>query len=396
MRTLYLCYFGLREPLVQTQVLPYLKELAKDPIQVTLLTFEPDWPVSWLTSEHEEWQHRLKDSGIVWRVLKYHRRPSLPGTLWDILCGVVEILRLRPDVLHARGHIPLAMALVGSRLTSSRVIFDIRGLLADEYVDAGIMRFGGPSYRALKWLERAGIRNADQIVVLTEKMRDWVLEQGWRDESAIEVIPCCVNLAKFKEEPIESRDLVYAGSVTGLYQLEEMGRFCLSWKKIYPTAKLRILTGAPATEVLLRLSGLGVTEGDVWIGRVDPCDVPAHLSQAGVGLSFRKATFSQIAASPTKIPEYLAAGLPVVANRGAGDTDKILENHKVGVIIDDLSGSGIDLAAGQLSELMNDTDLARRCKQVAREYFDLETVGGIGYRKVYQQIIHKTPISPKI
>ena len=28
LRTLYVCYFGLREPLVQTQVLPYLRELA--------------------------------------------------------------------------------------------------------------------------------------------------------------------------------------------------------------------------------------------------------------------------------------------------------------------------------------------------------------------------------
>jgi len=27
--TLYICYFGIREPLVQTQVLPYLRELMK-------------------------------------------------------------------------------------------------------------------------------------------------------------------------------------------------------------------------------------------------------------------------------------------------------------------------------------------------------------------------------
>jgi hypothetical protein len=26
-RTLYICYFGVREPLVQTQVLPYLREI---------------------------------------------------------------------------------------------------------------------------------------------------------------------------------------------------------------------------------------------------------------------------------------------------------------------------------------------------------------------------------
>ena len=38
-RTLYLCYFGLREPLVQTQVLPYLRELVAGGVRVSLLTF---------------------------------------------------------------------------------------------------------------------------------------------------------------------------------------------------------------------------------------------------------------------------------------------------------------------------------------------------------------------
>jgi predicted component of type VI protein secretion system len=39
--TLYICYFGLREPLVQTQVLPYLRQLTSAAIRVRLLTFEP-------------------------------------------------------------------------------------------------------------------------------------------------------------------------------------------------------------------------------------------------------------------------------------------------------------------------------------------------------------------
>ena len=38
---LYICYFGLREPLVQTQVLPYLRQLRSEKLQVSLLTFEP-------------------------------------------------------------------------------------------------------------------------------------------------------------------------------------------------------------------------------------------------------------------------------------------------------------------------------------------------------------------
>src|SRR5207244_9415962 len=45
-RTLSVCSFGLREPLVQTQVLPYLRELSRAGAKVWLLTFEPsstDW-----------------------------------------------------------------------------------------------------------------------------------------------------------------------------------------------------------------------------------------------------------------------------------------------------------------------------------------------------------------
>ena len=39
-RSLHICYFGLREPLVQTQVLPYLRELAGSGVAMSLLTFE--------------------------------------------------------------------------------------------------------------------------------------------------------------------------------------------------------------------------------------------------------------------------------------------------------------------------------------------------------------------
>lgn len=394
-KALYLCYFGLREPLVQTQVLPYLRELRKDGVEIVILTFEPGWPASWGEGEGEGWRSRLSSEGIEWEALKYHKRPAVPATLWDILAGVRTILRTRPKVLHARGHIPLAMALIGAGMTGSRVIFDIRGLLADEYVDAGIMRVGGTAYRGLKWIERRGMQRADQLVVLTGRMKDWLIEQGLTDESRIEVIPCCVDIGKFNAAGLMGADLIYTGSVTGLYLLDDMGRFFLAWKKSNPKSRFRILTGWPVSEVRGRLTRLGIESEDLIIGRVEPAEIPGHLKLAGAGLSFRKATFSQIAASPTKVPEYLAAGLPVVANRGVGDTDKILENHGVGVIIDDLTGDGLDSAAGKLAGLMQDPELAGRCRRVARDYFDLETVGGARYREVYRRILPADFLPPK-
>ena len=44
---LYICYFGVREPLVQTQVLPYLRKIVEGGVRMSLLTFEPDRPAAW-------------------------------------------------------------------------------------------------------------------------------------------------------------------------------------------------------------------------------------------------------------------------------------------------------------------------------------------------------------
>src|ERR1051325_4649385 len=81
MRALYICYFGLREPLVQTQVLPYLRELVAGGVEMALLTFEPQ------RFDPTEWRERVREDGIEWEALPYHKRPALPATLYDIVRG---------------------------------------------------------------------------------------------------------------------------------------------------------------------------------------------------------------------------------------------------------------------------------------------------------------------
>jgi glycosyltransferase involved in cell wall biosynthesis len=285
--------------------------------------------------------------------------------------------------------------LLARRLCGAKVIFDIRGLVADEYVDAGIWRERGAVYKTIKWIERIGIARADQIVVLTERMYDWLVENMMANPSKIEVIPCCADLSRFngksdgaKVEPdtADRFEVVYAGSVTGLYMLEEMGRFFLVLRERRPNAYLRILTASPTAEASERLRNLGLGMEDYWIGAIPPSEIPAYLRGAKIGLSFRKPTFSQIAASPTKIPEYLAAGIPVVSNAGIGDTDRVLLDDRIGIVVKDFNRDAYDQAVSGLLELLDDADLANRCRSSADKRFDLEKVGVERYRRLYQRI----------
>src|SRR6187455_1909901 len=111
--TLYICYFGVRQPLVRTQVIPYLQELAKGGYKVHLLTFEPDLSTEWTSEQIEAERSQLAEKGIVWQCLAYHKRPSAIATAWDIFAGSrfirKMIAREEINVLHGRVHVATLM-----------------------------------------------------------------------------------------------------------------------------------------------------------------------------------------------------------------------------------------------------------------------------------------------
>jgi glycosyltransferase involved in cell wall biosynthesis len=397
LRTLYVCYFGLREPLVQTQVLPYLRDLAAAGIEVHLLTFEPRLHRSWDSKTRNGAHTQLAAEGIKWTAMAYHKRPSLPATLYDIAAGAWQVVRIvrrnHISVVHARAHIPMAMALIAARVTGCLLVFDIRGLMAEEYADAGVWAKKSFKFRAIKLLEQTGIKKANQIVVLTNGMREWLSKGGLARADKIEVIPCCVDFTRYallaNETDVEPEkfEVVYAGSVTGLYLLEEMAAFFLTLRAHEPRAFLRILTTSSADEASARLRRAGLAPDDFWVGGVKAKEVPAYLRRASLGLSFRKSTFSQLAASPTKIPEYLAAGLPVVSNAGIGDVDTLLESERVGVVVHSFTAAEFERAAKRALQLAAEDGVRPRCMEVARRNFDVKTIGANGYANVYRRLM---------
>jgi glycosyltransferase involved in cell wall biosynthesis len=390
-RTLYICYLSLNEPLVQSQVLPYLRELVSGGIEVHLLTFEKDLkPES--SAQLAAGRQNLAAQGIAWSYLPYHKRPSIPATFYDVIRGVLRIGRLVRrhgiDVLHARAHIPMAMVLLARRFTRCATIFDLRGLIAEEYVDAGIWKEGSVPFKAIKSIERAGLRGSNQVVVLTERVRAWLVNANPALASKISVIPCCVDRARFADTDVlrDRFELVYAGSVVGLYLLEEMGRFFVALQRLQPNARFRILTHGSQAMVSDVLQGVGISANDFEVVAVDPGDVPKQLQRARLGISLRKPTFSQIAASPTKIAEYLAAGIPVVSNAGTGDVDELLKSERVGLTVHSFGDVTLAEAATKALALTSEADIEDRCRQAAAGHFDLAEIGGNRYREVYRRI----------
>jgi glycosyltransferase involved in cell wall biosynthesis len=407
MNGLYICYFGLREPLVQSQVIPYLVELAADGIDLTLLTFEPKNPV-WSSTEREQWRERLRRLGIRWLSLRYHKFPSLPATVFDILVGSVATcylaMKYRVDVIHARGHVPTAMALLARKLGLAALIFDIRGFMPEEYVDAGVWPAGGALYQITKVVERRLLAAADAFVVLTHRAREILFPDCSMTDPLgrpIEVIPCCVDMQKFGEATSDSRNtvrkrlnasgrrvLAYVGALGGWYLSKEMADFVALAHDRDPTVFALVLTQstAQAKSFMSRLEQLGLSPSDYLVTTVASSEVPEHLAAADFAFCFIKPGYSKLSSSPTKIGEFLASGLPVLCNAGIGDIDDLLAMNKVGILVRKFDEESYIRVLNELEEMVAQTDLRQRCRAVAIRCFDLKSIGFARYRNIYARL----------
>jgi glycosyltransferase involved in cell wall biosynthesis len=393
MRTLYVSYFGIQEPLVQTQVLPYLRELAARGVRMALLTFEPDMKKRWDRNTVTEWQGRLLRDGIDWHVLPYHKRPSLLVTVFDVVAGALYVVRLarreRIDIIHGRSHVGAAIGALAKRFAGARLIFDIRGLLAEEYASSGNWSPAGIPFRLTKAMERWLWRRADGFVVLTEAGKKALFPNG-AGGRPIEVIPCCVGPAHFASDKAdlgigERVVFVYAGTLGGNYLVRETAQLLGAARQADPRVFALVLSDNIA--IASELEREGFSTEDYLVMSVPPEDVPKYLRAADVGVLLLRPSDARRTSSPTKFAEYLAARLPVIFTAGIGDLDSHIGEAHAGVLLRRHDAAALAQAVSDIAKLRRDPKLRDRCRALARRRYDLETVGGPRYRRLYENVM---------
>jgi glycosyltransferase involved in cell wall biosynthesis len=397
LRSLYVCYLTLEDPLVHTQVVAYLAGLVQRGHEIHLLTFE----TGRLTRHRRrELRSRLAGEGIAWHGLRYHKRPTLPATIADVLLGALYaaalIRRHRLDAFHARGHMPAAMALIARRLARFRLIFDVRGLMAEEYEDAGRWARGSAPFRLTKSVEARALGRADAVIFLTERVREYLF--GSPPPAHVFVIPCCADVESIeaargqreavrRELGLDGRTvLVYVGKFGGWYMEREMVEFFALAREQRPDLHFLILTQSDPAPIERELAGRGADRATWTITRATPAAVGGYLAAADAAIAFVRPTFSKISSSPTKIGEYLAAGLPVITIAGVGDVDGLLAGYGVGVVLDAYDRPSLERGARRLLELAQDAGGAERSRTAARERLSLAELGIPAYHAVYRHV----------
>jgi glycosyltransferase involved in cell wall biosynthesis len=234
----------------------------------------------------------------------------------------------------------------------------MRGLWADEKVDAGAWRLENPIYklvyRFFKKKEKEFFLNADHTISLTQRGKKEILSWDYMHGKIdnIEVIPCCADMDLFDYHTIEDEKknqwkiklgigdtdfiLSYLGSIGTWYMLEEMLDFFVVLRTKYANAKFLFITHDEHERIRTESFKRRV-EQYIIIRSAARENVPALLSLSNLSLFFIRPTYSKLASSPTKQAEIMAMGVPLVCNAGVGDTDTLVNKYEVGYVLKELT-----------------------------------------------------------
>ncbi len=407
MRALYISQNGMAENLGQAQVLPYLRGLVRRGVDVDLVSFELP---SLAPDAREELAAGLARDGIRWHSLVRTMGTSLPVKVREAAYGAGRALRTalarRPDIVHGRSYFATAICDLVGGFSRSRVLFDCRGMIGDEYVDCGYWTTDRVEYRLVKTYERRLFRSSDGVVVLTRALAGWLRDNRVLGPRPIlEVVPCCVDLEKFRpSEEARARvrrelgltdafTIVYSGSLGTWYLEQEMAKFASVVRRHAGVHGRRVafacFTPSDASRLTGALEAGGFGPSDIVVKKVPPARMPEYLSIGDVGLSFIQSCFSKKGSSPTKVAEYLACGNVAVLNGDIGDQADLAVEKDACIVLEDFSPAEIERAAREavaLTARPRDAQVRATC-DVARRHFALEEVGVARYAALYESLV---------
>lgn len=391
-KVLYLSYTGLMEPLGRSQILAYLSRLSYE-YQFTIVSFEKTEDLDKIDAVRELYEECEK-YGIEWKPKKYHHRPRLLATAYDLMILILSTYLYSKgtsaQIVHCRSYIPSIAAWLVGKVTKTPFIFDMRALWPEEMIDANRLKRNSITHKILQFLEYKLLKDADHIVSLTNAAVNYLTElYPDLNRNKFSIITTCVDLERFKNpnSSLEDKKLGTMGTViSGWYKLDWLFETFKIQQQFDNSSKFKIVTRDSVKDLRQLAAKYNIPNSKLEIISSDPKDIAYNISNLKAGLLYFTQGISKIGSAPTRMGEFLACGIPVIGNRGVGDMAQIIEDFNVGVVLENNDDESIIKALEKLNKLYEDEGLIKRCKDTAEAYFSVEK-GSEGYRKIYKKII---------
>lgn len=295
--------------------------------------------------------HQLRAPEIKVTLLPYTSRLSQEFNARILALRLRRLAKGLPLVFHCRGERAAAWAVsLGQHLRTSGIVLDVRGAWPEEMLfargyenrdlaDEATRHSYDDAYARLK----AALASAGAVLTVSPGLVNWLRTNGVASDD-ITYVPCCVRRSTYSQGIRESMRrelgvadklvLAYAGTIAPYQHVEDglLSFFRLA-QRCDPGVHFLCLT-SDVSQMRKHLYEAQIDNDRVIVRCVPQGDVAAYLAAADAGLILRAPSRLNTFSQPTKLAEYLAAGLPVVVSRGTGTVAELIERERAGIAID--------------------------------------------------------------
>ena len=281
-----------------------------------------------------------------------------------------SVWRARKNIFTEPGAVfavyPVFSDLVVGYWVSRRYGFPLLVDFRDDF--SGVMASGWrkilrPFYR---YIEKKIIAAADQVSVTTEALRADILARYQLSPDKVIVVYNIVPPTPIVERDIEGADTqrplcaIYAGAMSRVQKPEVLLKgyaYLLARDNGLPERLKIAFYGPESPYFSLKIRKL-LTRGCQFGGFRPQAEIGQRIAEADIGFfSLSDATYAY--ATPTKLFDYIEAGLPIVASLPEGAARDIVERFEIGLVAD--PGDIVGLARC-LEEMTNSEKLRVKCK----------------------------------
>ena len=286
---------------------------------------------------------RLTAAGIVVRLVPH---ASLPVNLTRVALAVRRLHRDRPIARgYARGIWGCLALRAALPMAPVPYVYDVRGALSDETRAGGSARAKASVFRAI---ERACVRHAKFVTAVSGPLADLLRRDYGRPD--IRVIPSCVDLPALSVAAVDRLAarrafgfaddevvLTYCGGLDYYQRVPEMLQL---WERMLddPCVRFLLITN-DAPRIRGAIGAIDRLGSRLVRASVPRAEVPRALAAGDVGFMLRDARVMNVAASPVKFAEYLAAGLAVVTSPRIGDLSDLVAERRLGILVSATAGT---------------------------------------------------------
>lgn len=234
--------------------------------------------------------------------------------------------QLKPTMVIAETSTVGWMTLIAAKQLSIPFVIDVHGLA---FAEAKGM--GNKNWRQIMQNEKLAFESCDKLIVVSKRMKNFLLSQFKISNKKIIIAPNGGNIRQSKSNYQKPLNVIYSGAFS-------------YWEKVDDF--LEIAKYADSHNFKFYLAGSGLLKNDLltrirkeqipitYLGYIPKPKIYDVLSKMQIGIAPSTKDLARQVASPIKVFDYMASGLPVITPK-FGDWGEIIENENCGIALKD-------------------------------------------------------------